>query len=253
MAASSTPWADEPYVLVSIPGRGVDLSKAHGSVYVAREMAFAHNGLIRTLNSIYQQCVHVSTPADVADMLKYAQFWCQWIHEHHQAEEDLLFPRIEEVTGNKGLMEQNVSQHHAFEPGFKQLEAWLNACTVETYDAKKLRDLIDSFGGILAQHLLEEIQTLLGLQEYDGPALKAAWDAFDLEMRKGDKAVVFPMVFGSADRDFEDAGDWPPVPGFIRMLVHYYFERKHRGVWRFLPSTTWGVRRPLEFTGDSES
>ncbi|KAM6478282.1 hypothetical protein HDV62DRAFT_394350 [Trichoderma sp. SZMC 28011] len=249
----AAPWADEPFTLISIPGRGVDLSKAHGSVYVAREMAFAHNGMIRALNSIYQQCIHVSASIDIADLLKYAQFWCQWIREHHQGEEDLFFPQIEKITGEKGLMERNVAQHHAFESGLAEFETWLNNCKAETYDGKELRASIDGFGKILSQHLTEEIQTLLDLTAYDGKGLRDAWNVFDLEMRKGDKSIIFPIVFGSSDGAFEGAGDWPEVPGPVRLLVHYWFERKHQGAWRFSPSTTWGVKRPLAFTGDSKS
>jgi hypothetical protein len=50
-----------------------------------------------------------------------------------------------------------------------------------------LREIVDRFGGKLTQHLTEEIQTLLELKVYDGPALKNACVEFDLEMRKGDK------------------------------------------------------------------
>ncbi|EHK20680.1 uncharacterized protein TRIVIDRAFT_192611 [Trichoderma virens Gv29-8] len=252
MAVSPACWADEPFALISIPGCGMDLSKAHASVHVAREMAFAHNGMIRALNSIYQQCIHVSTLIDIADLLKYAQFWCQWLREHHHGEEELLFPQIEKITGEKGLMERNVAQHHAFESGLVKFETWLNDSKPENYHGKELRALIDSFGKILIQHLTEEIQTLLALGQYDGQALKEAWTVFDLEMRKGDKSIIFPIVLGSSDREFEGAGDWPEVPGVVRILVHYYFERKHRGAWRFSPSTTWGNKRPLTFTGDSE-
>jgi hemerythrin-like domain-containing protein len=182
-----SPWADTPFPLISLPGRGLDLSKAHESVYVAREMTFAHNGMIRSLNSIYQQCIYVSSPSDIADLLEYTQFWCDWIHEHHQGEETLFFPRIENITGSNGFMEKNVTQHHAFEPGLMELQRWVKDAKVESYDGMKLRGVIDDFGGKLTQHLTEEIQTLLELRIYDGPALKNTWNAFDLEMRKGDK------------------------------------------------------------------
>lgn len=193
MASTTQPWADTPFPLVSIPGDGVELSKVHESVFIAREMAFAHNCMIRCLNSIYQQCIHVSAPTDIADILKYAQFWCSWIHEHHKAEEDLFFPKVEAITGVKGLMETNVAQHNAFEPGLLGFESWVEACKVEDYDGLELRRIIDSFGGTLTQHLTDEIQTLLELKIYDGPALKKVYDDFDLELRKGDK-VSFSLV-----------------------------------------------------------
>ena len=42
---------------------------------------------------------------------------------------------------------------------------------------------------------------------------------------------------------------WPLVPPPVRYLVHYIFEWKYAGAWRFNPSTSWGDKRPLAFTG----
>lgn len=56
-------------------------------------------------------------------------------------------------------------------------------------------------------------------------------------------------MFGTGDVDYDNE-EWPVVPGFVRYLVHYWFERKYQGSWRFSPSTTWGVRRPLLFLED---
>jgi hypothetical protein len=38
--------------------------------------------------------------------------------------------------------------------------------------------------------LAEEINTLLGLKIYDRPALKKAYIAFDMEMRKGENVSI---------------------------------------------------------------
>jgi hypothetical protein len=99
-------WADAPFPLISIPGHDVDLTKAHKSIHVAPETACSHNGMIRALNSIYQQRIQVSSPADIADLVKYTQFWCDWIHHHHRSEETLFFPEIERFTGVKGSVEK---------------------------------------------------------------------------------------------------------------------------------------------------
>ena len=69
-----------------------------------------------------QQCTFVSSPTDIKDLLMYTTFWCSWIHEHHEGEETLFFPALEEFTGVKGLMEKSVDQHHAFMSGLKELE-----------------------------------------------------------------------------------------------------------------------------------
>jgi hypothetical protein len=94
------------------------------------------------------------------------------------------------MTGVKELMQTNVAQHHAFEPGLLEFERWVKECDVENYDGVILRGIIDSFGDKLTQHLTEESQTLLDLNIYDGPELKKVYHVFDLEMRKGDKVSL---------------------------------------------------------------
>lgn len=254
MGSNNAPWADAPFALIPTPGRGEDLTKLDDVVFIARDMASAHNGMLRALNSIYQQCIFVNEPNDVKDLLLYANFWCGWIHEHHTGEETFLFPKIEEITGVKGLMEVNVAQHHAFMEGLEGFHKYVKETKAEEYDGMKIRGIIDSFGGKLTKHLTEEIGTLMGLKTYDGPALKKEYLIFDLEMRKGEKvrktsniegaftdrsqSILYPIVLGSSDRSYEEGFDWPEVPGPVRALVHYWFERKYQGAWRFCPSTT---------------
>ena len=58
---------------------------------------------------------------------------------------------------------------------------------------------------------------------------------------------------GSRDVTFENGmHTWPPVPFFVPYIVHYYFERRHSGAWRFGPSDTYGKPRKLAFLPDTE-
>jgi len=267
MAASLTKsWADSPFPLIPTPGGSQEPNTLPGAVWLAREMACAHNAMLRALNSIFQQCVHVMEPQDVKDLLLYAKFWCDWIHEHHEGEESILFPAIEKITGVEGLMAANVEQHHRFEEGLEHLKKYVSETEVEEYEGGKLREIIEEFGGKLTEHLMEEIATLLALEKYDAKALRAAWVGFDEAMRQGEKVrippttkrkftkiqqdILYPIVFGTGDFTFEGGKNWPEVPFFVRYLVHYWFERKYQGVWRFSPSTTWGEKRALLFTGE---
>jgi len=61
-----------------------------------------------------------------------------------------------------------------------------------------------------------------------------------------------PCGLGCLDRTFEDGfhKSFPPFPFFIPPLIKYWFSRKHKGAWRFLPSTLDGIPRPLEFGPD---
>jgi hemerythrin-like domain-containing protein len=73
-------------------------------------MALSHNVFIRGLNSIYLQAPHIR-PEDHADFIAYCKCWCEILNSHHQMEEATVFPKIEEITGEKGIMDVNVEQH----------------------------------------------------------------------------------------------------------------------------------------------
>ncbi|PVH69719.1 hypothetical protein DL98DRAFT_505367, partial [Cadophora sp. DSE1049] len=245
MSSQNSLWVDAPFKLIPVPGLGTPVENLPGAVFIAQDMACAHNGLLRSLNSIYLQAPFVSSPKDIKDFLLYTKFWCDWIEDHHSAEEKYFFPQVEEAAGVPGLMEVNINQHNAFMGGLEALNHYAKNTKVEDYDATKLRSTIDSFGHVFTEHLTDEIQTLLKLDLYDTNKMVNIYKAFEAEIKKGDKHVLFPMVLGSGDNSLIH---WPRVPAPVPYLVHYIFEWKYSGAWRFSPSTTWGNRRPLAFT-----
>jgi hypothetical protein len=73
----------------------------------------------------------------------------------------MLFPQIEALTGKKGIMDANIEQHHLFEPRLMELNEYASTATVETFDATKIKLLIERFGDVLHNHLKAEIPTCL--------------------------------------------------------------------------------------------
>ena len=105
------PWADQSFSL--IPTSNVTKPTAsNDAIYVADGMANAHTMLIRCLNSIYLQAPYVKEEADIQDLLQYSLFWEEWLHGHHYGEEKVFFSEVEKVTGQKGIMDRNIEQHH---------------------------------------------------------------------------------------------------------------------------------------------
>lgn len=157
-------------------------------------MANAHNGLIRSLNSMYLQAPYVTEDADIQDLLQFAIFWQSWIEEHHLGEEKFFFPDVARITGQKDIMDSNIEQHHAFLPGMQAFIAYVKECkkanSTKGFDKVEFIQLIDSFGPLLAKHLADEIETLLGLEKYDIKAIKNAYIRFDLKLREGDKVCI---------------------------------------------------------------
>ncbi|KAL9086285.1 MAG: hypothetical protein Q9165_007200 [Trypethelium subeluteriae] len=248
----SSQWADGPYALISTDPFSRDPS--HAAYYVATQMALAHNGIIRGLNSIYIQATHLprNDLATIQDFLTYCQCWCESMHHHHEAEEHDFFPNIERITGVEGLMERNVEQHRAFTPGFDRFQEYARTCQPKDYDGQTIKNLVDDFAEPLTRHLYEEIDTLRALDSYDSQRIREAYQHFEKGLRSADMYRSAPLVFGTADRSFEGGmHDFPPVPFFVPYVVHYLFARRYSGAWRFNPCTFWRDRRELAFTTES--
>lgn len=73
-------------------------------------MALIHNCIIRGFNTLYVQALEVQ-PHEYKDFISYAHACCLAIEAHHMGEETIAFPAIEEATGVKGIMDENIAQH----------------------------------------------------------------------------------------------------------------------------------------------
>ncbi|KAI0144615.1 hypothetical protein GGR57DRAFT_322407 [Xylariaceae sp. FL1272] len=241
-------WADQPHPLISTLAFSQD--KSHAAYYVATEMALAHNGVIRGLNSIYLQAANLPTEdlVTIQDFLTYCQCWCESMHHHHDVEEEQLFPAIERISGVKGLMEENVEQHRAFTPGFDKFDEYVKTCNSAEYDGQRVRNLIEAFSEPFTKHLHEEIDSLRALDVYDSEKIRQAYRDFEKLMMQTDNYRIAPLVFGTADRSFEDGiHDFPSVPFFVPFVIDRVYGRRYRGAWRFNPCTISRDRRELAF------
>lgn len=169
---------------------------------MALEMVTVHNCLIRGINSVYLQCINVErSSASVPAFIKYASVWGQILHTHHTTEEKWIFPEIEAIIGEKGVMDVNIQQHHAFEEGVNKYAAYLKNAEngEEKYDGTKLKNIIDSFMPVLRQHLQDEILTLKDFDKYKEKTDWAKWtkDTIAKVVKKtqtSDGMVSFPLV-----------------------------------------------------------
>jgi hemerythrin-like domain-containing protein len=139
---------------------------------MAAEMSTVHNGLIRGINSVYNQCINVSVRGSKKDQLDFANYAAQCaklLHEHHSFEEETLFPKMNELAGVPGLMDGNVNEHAAFHDGLANYEDYLANVKEEKEElnGETLRSLIDAFMPALYTHLVNEIDTLVALEKYD--------------------------------------------------------------------------------------
>lgn len=155
-------YADHPFTPIPTP---VLTNKQNGVAsdmfdQLASEMALVHNMLVLGLNAIYLQAPHIK-PADEKGFLNLIRIWYGMLHHHHSDEETSFFPIVEDMVGEKGIMDANVEQHHAFHEPLHAFHACFEAFAAgeEKYDGNRLVELIDAFGPVLVQHLADEIPT----------------------------------------------------------------------------------------------
>ncbi|KAK4494426.1 hypothetical protein PRZ48_014724 [Zasmidium cellare] len=217
---------------------------------MATDMCYVHNLFIRGLNSIYLQSPYVKTPNDIADLLFYTRCLLDCIMAHHDGEEMYVFPDLEELTGDPEIMQVNTDQHEAFHDGIETLLEYTKITDPATgYSQERFIEIIDSFAPALYTHLKEEIDTLLALDKYPSEPLKAMWAKADKHINDvGSFDEMFPLAFGCSDKGFEGGKHkHPPVPYVMKMVVKYWFARKHQGAWRFCPCDFDGTPKRLYF------
>ncbi|KAG7043769.1 hemerythrin HHE cation binding domain-containing protein [Colletotrichum scovillei] len=255
--SSKKPWADGPFKLISSTRAGTKKGvKTAGVNRMAEEMTIIHNLILRIINTVYLQCINVEkSPNDVQDFVSYAIEWSKMVEEHHETEETDVFPEIEQLAGVPGLMRANVAQHEAFHDGLHAYMGYLDKVQKgeEAYSGEKLKGIIDSFMPVLREHLSDEIDSLLRLNEYD-----RNWDEWYEKLMKkllgrmGDaklKTTTIPLLLTNRDTTFEEGVHawWPPVPWIAFLMMRWLYIPAHKNWWRFSSCDDRGAPRELPF------
>lgn len=240
---SPAPWADGPYELIRTDRR----REQTGAVYCAAQMASVHNMILRGLNSILRQAQYVPdaskprkyVPKGVQDLLIYVHAWAKTLEHHHDTEENIFFPLVEEETGIVGLMDDLEVEHEEFHDGLIALRNYL-ARVIETprdYRWKTMRTIINGFAPALTNHLYAEIDFLLAMEKFNSDGLRRCWDETEkAATRVEDSRVMydmFPFILGNCDRTYEGGNSFPEMPKAMRYGIKHWFSKRHQGAWRF--------------------
>lgn len=109
--------------------------------------------------------------------------WANFVDRHLETEEESIFPDLETFTGEKGLMQHCVEQHHAFFSGLQKLKDYASSTAPDIYSSDELKSIIDDFGPTLQEHLVREIDALLALNEHDSEGLMKVWKVSEAKAR----------------------------------------------------------------------
>lgn len=151
-------------------------------------MALIHNIVLRGLNCIVLQANNVKEPEDILDFMTFCDAWSCALHSHHNTEETVYFPLLEEQATEKGVMARNHAEHEAFLPGLLALDEFVSRvkADVKAYDGTKLIKITDEFGPLLETHLRNEIVLLENLAKDE----KIDWTLMGKTMAQHSKKVA---------------------------------------------------------------
>lgn len=244
-------WQTGPMKLIPTPK--FTTGEKDDFAHSASEMALVHNCIIRAFNTIYHQAPHI-IPSDYVSFTSYCISTWECLEAHHTGEEEFMFPEIQKLTGIQDLMAINISQHAAFHTGFHAWGAWLQAvhAGTETFDGKRCVELMDAFTEPLAQHLAEEIPTILGLREYkDVLDIRALMKAeAEKVMAAMSKTTQLPLIFLNHDVTYEGGiHNFPPVPTPVVWVLREVFGRWHASWWKFAACSYDGKPKDLHVKG----
>ncbi|KAI0104985.1 hemerythrin HHE cation binding domain-containing protein [Nemania sp. FL0031] len=249
----SSIYANQPFQLLATPTYQLpNGEKPNEFVNGATHMALAHNLMIRAMNAIYLQAPHIS-PEQEKPFLNFAELWCRVVEHHHRTEEEIFFPMLEEMSGDKDVMKENSKQHEAFQSGLAQFTSYVRQCLKheEKFNSEEIVRSLDSFAATLQQHLSDEIPTLLALERF-GAKMNGFHAKFAAEVEKTQQelGVLAGAVFVIATHDVEFEGgihtDFPPIPSAITWGLKNLAWWAHSDWWQFAPCDRQGKMRPLK-------
>lgn len=155
------------------------------TIYAAQKMANLHNGLFSMLRSAYYEANRCSAAIDEQATSNAKSIYngtflivmqlCEQLDVHHSIEENYVFPQLNRYAG-KPIMASEVEQHKQIHSALNKL---LSFATTQHYATDmpnkenliKLIRLLDDMAEPLSQHMRDEIDTILTLQDYMAPHL----------------------------------------------------------------------------------
>ncbi|KAJ4986351.1 hemerythrin HHE cation binding domain-containing protein [Stagonosporopsis vannaccii] len=263
--ASSSPltfsWQRGPIPLISTP-LSQNPSIIDQYTHAASEMALVHNCIIRALNSIYNQSPHIPA-SEHTNFLSFCQATYRGLVAHHDGEEEYFFPDLERITGEKGVMAENIQGHKDFEEGFGAWGQWVAEClsnssssgSTTSFSSERNLELMDAFLAPLSAHLHDEIPSLLALRRF-GDALDLAKmfkDEGEKVMGGMCKTTVLPVFLLNHDEGFEGGvHSFPPLPGVVKWVLKNGFGRVKGAWWKFAACGYDGAAREVRFGGSKD-
>ncbi|KAH7142939.1 hypothetical protein B0J13DRAFT_476335, partial [Dactylonectria estremocensis] len=131
---------------------------------LANRMNSFHEAFRRSWSTMYTACSSGTRPAgmSIRRFISIGLEFCENLENHHNIEENWFFPLLAERMPEFRRERELVAQHREIHAGLEALQSYLRSCLAAEVDFSlgKVKEILDSFGVVLWQHLGEEVQDL---------------------------------------------------------------------------------------------
>ncbi|KAF2102946.1 hypothetical protein NA57DRAFT_71930 [Rhizodiscina lignyota] len=142
------------------------LSAMEFSIYnsLAEHMDYFHNNFRSTWNILYKACETSKRPSNMSlrQFISLGQTFLHHLETHHGIEERHVFPLLATRMPSFKKEMELLTQHKEIHKGMDKMEEYLRACQRGERELRleELKEIMDSFGTVLWQHLEDEVKQL---------------------------------------------------------------------------------------------
>ncbi|KAF9469573.1 hypothetical protein BDZ94DRAFT_1151020 [Collybia nuda] len=182
---------------------------------------------------------HLKNPPlyDLQNFLGYCEAWAVSIEVHHDSEEKVVFPFLNQKMDFSGEIEQHKAIHDTLD---KILATIHDARTDPSkFDATKMNALMLEFKDPLFSHLDEEVEHVhasklkeANFAEKDVLAMIAGLEKH--AKGTGDPFMIVPFMRSHTSPEHKDV--WPSMPWILRkVVIPYVLAKRYSGYWKYSP------------------
>ncbi|KAJ9224994.1 hypothetical protein DTO027B5_2434 [Paecilomyces variotii] len=131
---------------------------------MAEQMEGFHNHFRLTWNELYTACSKNKRPGgqSIRQFITMGLGFCSQLGFHHSIEEQHIFPVLAKKMPEFRKELELLTQHKQIHIGLDKLQEYLEQCLSGETELRlnEMKELMDSFGGVLWKHLDDEVQAL---------------------------------------------------------------------------------------------
>ncbi|KAK9241683.1 hypothetical protein V1506DRAFT_550029 [Lipomyces tetrasporus] len=170
---------------------------------------------------------------DLSNFLGYCEAWCITLLGHHETEETITFPYLQQKLDFAEEVEQHKKIHDALDAFLEQIR--LAKKDSAAFDPARMTQILKDAEDNLMAHLHQEIEDLAPdrLKVFSGEELAEMMKVSEkYAMKHSSPVVILPLIRSHTPPEYKC---FPPLPWAVEKLLLPFLAMRHSGYWKYAP------------------